>query len=178
MSIGQSCCLAAPRGFRGVFYFGQVMNREKRNDIISLVEPLLRQAGYECIEVEWDAHERALRIFIDGPSGVNMDDCLAANRALVNLEELDELIPGSYRLEVSSPGIERPLRELEHFRKAIGEQISVKLSQKVNNQRQGRGRLVAVTEGEELVLDREAGPWQFPISFVDSAKLVYDWSQV
>lgn len=153
------------------------MNRSKRNEIIALVAPLLETLGYECLEVEWDGSERALRIFIDSPNGIVMDDCLAANRVLVDVQDLDEMVAGAYRLEISSPGIERPLRAIEHFRKVIGEQVNVRLGQKVEERKQGIGRLSAVTEDDQLVLHLESGEWKVPIRFIDDANLVYDWNQ-
>ncbi len=153
------------------------MNRDKRNKIIDLVNPLLMPLGYECLEVEWDGKERALRIFIDSPNGVVMDDCLAANRVLVDVDSLDEMVPGSYRLEISSPGIERPLRAVEHFRKVVGEQVNVRLAEKIAERRQGIGRLQQVTDDDQLILQLESGEWKVPIRFIDDANLVYDWNQ-
>lgn len=154
------------------------MSRKKRNDIIALVEPHLQDLGYECVEVEWDREEKALRIFIDGPNGIVMEDCLKANRMLLDLSEIDHIIPQDFRLEVSSPGIERPLRTSEHFKKVLGEQIKVTLTEPSGNRRQAVGKLLDVKDDGWITLELPSGPWQFPLGLLQRANLVYDWNQL
>lgn len=154
------------------------MNREKRNNIIKLVEPHLSSLGYECVEAELDSEEKALRIFIDGPNGIVMDDCLKANRLLLDLADVDAVVPNDFRLEVSSPGIERPLRTPEHFRKALGEQVKVKLTEALNDRRQAVGKLVEINDEGWITLELASDSWRFPHDLLQSANLVYDWNQL
>ena len=98
------------------------MNRIQRNEILEIVESIITPMGYECIEVEWVQSEKILRVYIDSESGVDMDDCLEVTRAMNEIESIDEKVPGEYRLEISSPGVDRPLRLFEHFEKCIGEE--------------------------------------------------------
>lgn len=154
------------------------MNRIKRNEIIELLSQHLRPLGYECVETEWDAGDQTLRIFIDGPQGIVMDDCMKANHLLVELGELDEAMGRDFRLEVSSPGIERPLRTQEHFAKAVGEQVRLKLTDKVDNRKQGVGKLLEVNGDGHLTLELPSGPWIVPLELLQSANLVYDWNQL
>ena len=88
------------------------MQRSELNDIIGFISDPLREVGLECLEAEWDDKEKILRLYIDGPDGVVIDDCVKASRKLSELEDLDLRIEGTYNLEVSSPGVERPLRTL------------------------------------------------------------------
>ena len=91
------------------------MNRLQRNEILEIVESVIHPMGYECLEVEWVASEKILRVYIDAENGVDMDDCLEVTRCLNEVESIDEKVPGLYRLEISSPGVDRPLRLAEHF---------------------------------------------------------------
>lgn len=152
------------------------MNRENLNEIVDLVSGVSNPLGYECLDVEWVAHERILRVFVDSPSGVGMDDCLKVNRELVELEELDEKVPGSYRLEVSSPGVEKPLRTAAHFSSVIGQNARVRLIEPVGDRRQGTGRVLGVDAENFVTLELDAGEWKFPISLLYGAKLVYEWN--
>jgi ribosome maturation factor RimP len=170
-------CSPPERVVAGFFYLRFLMDRKKRNDIIDLISRHIRVLGYECLEVEWDAKERTLRAFIDGPNGIVMDDCLSVNRVLMDSEELDTLVDADYRLEVSSPGVERPLRTREHFEKVLGERIHVKLSEKVEDRRQATGRLTNIDDGEILTLELPSGFWRVPLNLIQSANLVYNWNQ-
>lgn len=154
------------------------MNRKKLNDIIALIEPHLKDFGFECLEVEWDLEEKAARIFIDGPNGILMDDCLKVNRVLIDLPDLDQLLPNDFRLEVSSPGIERPLRTSEHFQKVVGEQINVQLVEASGDRQQAIGKLVEVKDDGWVTLELPSGSWQFPLDLLQRAKLVYDWNKL
>lgn len=143
------------------------------------MQPILGAAGYECIEVEWVPSERSLRIFIDfvdSDQSIVMDDCLAATALLTEQDELDNLFSSPYRLEVSSPGIERPLRTLEHFRKVLGQEIQLVLTEKVDGRKKGQGKLESITDAGSLLIDLDSNKWSCPIDLLNRANLVYDWS--
>lgn len=156
-----------------------------------LVSQLLEPVSLECIEAEWQAHDRILRLFVDrvvladGPAdqpGVNLDDCVRASAALNDRPELDEAISGNYTLEVSSPGIERPLRLRQHFERVVGKKVHVTLREKSDNRWQAEGLLAAVGSGEGegkddaiISIDTEAGRWSFGLDNLKKASLVYDW---
>lgn len=160
----------------GAFYLEKAMNRENLNEIVNLVSRVINPLGYECLDVEWVAHERTLRVFVDSGEGILMDDCLRVNSELVDLEELDARVPGSYRLEVSSPGVEKPLRTAAHFSAVIGQNVKVKLSQAVDSRKQALGRVVEVDGDNNVTVELDSGEWKFPISLLHGAKLVYDWN--
>jgi len=136
----------------------------------------------ECVEAEWQAHDRILRLYVDrtSGSGIDLDGCVVASKLLVDQQELDDLVKGPYTLEVSSPGVERPLRRASHFRQSIGENIAVNLDRKIGDRKRATGRLLAVneaTEGETQVsLETEEGVWSFPIESVQKAHVVFDWT--
>ena len=142
------------------------MDRQKRNKIVEITDNAIRALAYSCIEVEWESAERILRIYIDGPNGINMDDCILATRVLNELAELDEMIRGSYRLEVSSPGVERPLRTLDHFREVIGETVAVSLLEQVAGRKKGKGTLKEVADSGGFTLTIDSIDWSCPIELL------------
>jgi len=163
-----------------------LLDRLRLDDVTVLASRLVEPAGYECIEAEWVGNDRILRLFVDridgdkaeaGEAGIKLDDCVTASRILNDAPEMDELINGKYVLEVSSPGVERPLRFPKHFSRHIGATVQVKLSDKVADRRQGKGKLVDVATGDDasITIETEEGPWSFPLAKLQHASLVYDW---
>ncbi len=124
--------------------------------------------GYELIDIEWQRGPagEVLRIFIDKPGGVGLDDCARASEAVSrSLEELD-LIKSAYSLEVSSPGVERPLKKPKDWQCFIGERIEVKtIKQPDKKRRRFRGILKAASD-EDFELE------------VDGCRLVFKYSEV
>ena len=92
------------------------------------LEPVLVRDGYELVEVEWvrGGGRFTLRVFIDKPSGVNVDDCQAVSRTIEPILDVEDFIEPAYDLEVSSPGLDRPLRTPEHFARWAGQRVHVK----------------------------------------------------
>lgn len=152
------------------------MNREHLDHIINVVESNIASAGYECIEAEWVEDHRTLRVFVDHPKGVQLDDCAAVSRMLAEAKELDDAVPGTYNLEVSSPGVERPLRRLSHFQKVVGAMVEVKLLEQVLERKHAKGTLVGISSDDGIVtLDTNRGMWAFPLKRLQKASLVHDW---
>jgi ribosome maturation factor RimP len=157
------------------------MNRNQLNLAIDLIQAQLGKkglcdSGIECIEAEWAGNESTLRIFVDSPNGVNLDTCAAVSHALDDCNELDLMFKGQWNLEVSSPGIERPLRREEHFRKFIGATVNVNLTEKVSERRHAKGKVLDVSD-EQVTLETTEGPWSFPVAKVHRANLVHDWER-
>lgn len=162
------------------------MDRVRLNTIIELVSRVLNPAGYDCIEADWVGDERILRLFVDrtgsdGKTGVNVDDCVKASKLLDEYQELDDSIGGAYTLEVSSPGVERPLRLRPHFEQHVGSTVEVKLVDKVQDRRHGSGKLLPLSNdsngtGDTIItLETSRGPWSFPLASLQRAHLVFDW---
>jgi ribosome maturation factor RimP len=128
------------------------------DELLAALQPIVEALGLELVDVERRAG--VLQVTVDRPGGVDLDALTAANRALSHaLDELDP-IPGRYSLEVSSPGLERPLRTPAHFSRAVGETITVKTRPQVPGERRRRGRLLAAdAEGFELLPE---GPGEAP----------------
>jgi ribosome maturation factor RimP len=129
-----------------------------RERLTGLIEPRVSQLGYELIELEYAAARGhgVLRLFIDGPAGVTLEDCARVSRELSALLDAEDPIPGAYTLEVSSPGFDRLLRTRAHFGRFVGERIFVELKEPRAGRRRYTGRLLTVDEaGIALEVDRD-----------------------
>lgn len=152
------------------------MQRSELNDIIGFISDPLREVGLECLEAEWDDKEKILRLYIDGPDGVVIDDCVKASRKLSELEDLDLRIEGTYNLEVSSPGVERPLRTLEHFNAQVGKKVEAILTECHEDRKHAVGVISKVDmEDGRVFMETNRGEWSFPIDKLNSCKLKFDW---
>lgn len=139
---------------------------------------ILVDLGLECVGVELgptDGHN-TLRVYIDVDGReVEIDDCEVASRELSAMLDVEDPIPGHYVLEVSSPGIDRPLFSAAQFARFVGAEAKVTLRAPVDGRRRLRGRIAAV-EGENITLDMEGDKRiEFVHVDVESARLVPDW---
>ena len=144
--------------------------------LITLLEPELNQLGYELVELEHiSGKPSTLRIYIDQEKGINVDDCAAVSNHVGLLLEVEDIVPGEYTLEVSSPGAERPLRSLEHFATYAGEQVKIKLSELHQGRKRIKGLLKGVDEDKILVSvdDKE---YAIPHRIIIKAHLAPDYS--
>lgn len=115
--------------------------------------PIVEAAGLELVDVEFkkEGADWFLRVYIDKPEGVDIDDCSRVSEQLSDLLDEADPTPNAYFLEVSSPGAERPLKKPADFEKAVGQSIHVKLYQALDKQKEFEGRLEAY-DGETLTL--------------------------
>lgn len=115
-----------------------------------------------------------LRIYIDRPGGVTVDDCARVSRQVSAMLDVDNPIMGAYVLEVSSPGIDRPLFELSHYHLVIGKTVKLKLSTPYLTRRHYTGVLIGATEEIVRLLLEEGVEVSIPFSTVDKANVVAD----
>lgn len=140
---------------------------------LALLEPLVAGEGLELLEVEFvREHEGwVLRLFIDRPGGkVGLDECSQVSRAVDTVLDVEDLVPQQYNLEVSSPGLNRPLRKPQHFERVKGQKVKVKTFKPVGAppRKSFTGTLVEV-ESEGIAVEVE-GAGRFHIPFKDMAK--------
>lgn len=127
------------------------------------------------VEVVGAGKNRVVRVFIDKPAGITHADCELVSQQLGTLLDVEDAVPGSYHLEVSSPGVERKLRHLQDFARFIGERVRVTLRQPLDQQRRIEGRIAGV-EGEEIVVESTAGkPIRLRMEQIEKANLKFDW---
>jgi ribosome maturation factor RimP len=124
--------------------------------VISLVEAELAAEGFELLDVQVfrGGGRTQLRLYVDRNEGVGLDDCARASRTAGMLIEEADLIPHAYVIEVSSPGVRRPLRTPEHFAAAVGQNVELKISES-GKPRTLRGKLVACRP-PQLILEQAA----------------------
>ena len=129
-----------------------------RERLSALIEPLLGRLGFELVELQYaSGHARAvLRLFIDGPAGVSLQDCERVSREVASLLDVEDPIPCGYTLEVSSPGFDRLLRTRAHFGRFVGSRVFVELREPRAGRRRYTGKLLTVDDtGIALEVDRE-----------------------
>jgi len=153
--------------------------------IRSAVSGPVEGAGYELVEVEWKREPGGwvCRLFVDKPGDkMSLDDCERVSRQLSAVLDVADVIPQAYSLEISSPGLDRPLRTLEHFRRFIGDKAKVRLIAGVDGRRNFTGTIVAVPEVEgeapsRVVMDVDGKEYSLPINDLDRANLVYEFDR-
>jgi len=139
-----------------------------------LIGPVVERLGFELVALETKqaGQYSVLGIYLDKPGGINLDECGEASRAISRIMDVENPITGKYRLEVSSPGLNRPLTKLAHYERFVGEIIKVKLRMPIDDARNFKGVLLSVTsEGIELKLEDESTK-QIGFSDIEKANLV------
>jgi ribosome maturation factor RimP len=136
--------------------------------IEEIVTPVLRDHGLELVDLEWRAHgpRGLLRVYVDKPGGVGIRDCERVSREIGDVLDVSDVIEHRYDLEVSSPGLDRPLRKEREYRWAVGKRVKCWVAEGSDV----TGRLVAVTD-DRLVVDVEGVAHEVPRSQVRKARL-------
>jgi ribosome maturation factor RimP len=137
------------------------------------VEAAVRGLGYELVGVEYlpQGRRSLLRVYIDSPEGVTVDDCERVSHQVSGVLDVDDPIHGQYVLEVSSPGLDRPLFTAEHFRRFAGNRVRLRISPPLEGRRNFTGLLKGMQD-ETVVLVHEDGEWEIPLNYVEQARLV------
>ncbi|MFT5132479.1 MAG: ribosome maturation factor RimP [Gammaproteobacteria bacterium] len=136
-------------------FFFRSMYRQNQT-IVALLQPVISAMGYELWGVEHlpDGQASLLRIYIEHESGIRMEDCTRVSRQVVGVLDVEDPVSGSYRLEISSPGLDRPLFTLEQFDRFKGEHVRILLRQKLENRKRFKGEIKHVDEkGVTIVSD-------------------------
>jgi ribosome maturation factor RimP len=159
----------------GWFAGGGPPNRQEavlRDRLIELLAPVVDRLGYELWELEFASRAGGglLRLYIDSPQGITLDDCERVSHAVAAALDEADPIPGHYNLEISSPGLDRVLRTAAHFERFLGERARVEMRSTVGGQRRFLGVLRAVN-GTELLLDAEGGEVRLSIDDIHKARL-------
>jgi ribosome maturation factor RimP len=155
------------------------MNTISKVDLDQLgktVEALLLAEGLELIDLEFRKEARGwvLRIFMDKPGGVTLDDCAAISREIGDQIEVNELIPHSYTLEVSSPGLDRPLKKEKDFLRSLGKLIQLSTNVPLEGQTFFKGILLDYQTSDCLRLAETKKTWDIPVGCITKARLVFE----
>ena len=142
-----------------------------------LLEPIIEKEGYELYDVEYakEGKNYFLRIFIDSPKGIDLNDCEKVNDAITDILDKENYIKEQYFLEVSSPGIERVLRKEKHLKQNIGQQINVKLFKKdENGQKEYIGELKGFDD-LKITIEQDGNEVNIERKNISQIKTVYNW---
>lgn len=138
-----------------------------------VLEPSIERLGYELsdIEAKLGGRDGVLRVFIDRPEGIGLEDCEAVSRQISALLDVEDPLPGRYVLEVSSPGLDRRLTKPAHFARFIGEEVKIKLRFPIDGRRNFRGTLKAASD-DKFEVEVDGVTHSLQIATVESARLV------
>ena len=141
--------------------------------LLDLFEQEVAAIGYELlgIELNQNGHGSVLRVYIDKEDGITVDDCVLVSQQLSGLLDVEDPIRGNYELEVSSPGLDRPIFTIEQFKKFIGETVKLRLYEKRDGRKRYVGLLVSVND-EVLIINCDDEDIEVPLNLIDRARLV------
>lgn len=143
-----------------------------------LAEPIVTEHNLELVDIEHHRDSRGwvLRITLDKENGVTLDDCTKISKELGTILEVRDVISYPYHLEVSSPGLGRPLKTLRDFEKHLGRKVAIKTSALLNGRRNFKGTLQSIQDGN-VYLDIEGNSWEIPFTTINQAKLIYEFPE-
>ena len=143
------------------------------SELEKLLKPTIEGLGYELADLELRLGGKGglVRVTIDQPEGVGLEDCEKVSLAVSALLDVEDPVPGNYNLEVSSPGLDRKLTKAEHFQRFAGETVKVQLRYPIEGRRRFRGTLLSSNE-EEIVVDVDGESHNLPMATIDTARLV------
>lgn len=141
-----------------------------------LLKSIIENIGYELYDVRYEKEGKDyyLRIIIDKPEGIDINDCENVNNAINDILDEADYIKDQYFLEVSSPGLERILRKDRHFEKQIGNEISLKFFKPINKQKELNGILEEYNNGE-LTIKVDDETLKINLKDIAIAKTVFNW---
>lgn len=152
------------------------MSNSVEQRIMAIVEPIITAKGLELVDVEYikEGAHWYLRLYIDKDGGVDLDDCADISRAASEILDKEDPISQAYFLEVSSPGLERPLKKDEDFEKFKGSMVTVHTSESFRGFTEFTGHLVGLV-GQEVILEYEEEKIQIPQKLIAAAHLFIEF---
>lgn len=163
-------------GYRPIFYswIKRAVNVSgKVTELESLLVPIVEALGYSCWGIEYLSQGRhtLLRVYIEHPDGISVDACAAVSRQASAVLDVEDPISGDYTLEVSSPGMDRPLFRLEQYADYVGEQAKIRLRVPYEGRRNFQGVIRGI-EGEDVILQVEDHEYLLPIDSIDKSNII------
>ncbi|MCJ7748174.1 MAG: ribosome maturation factor RimP, partial [Desulfobacterales bacterium] len=157
----------------------ETMPKEIVDRVSAIADPILSNEGMELVEIEYRRESKGwvIRLYIDKEGGVTLDDCTRISQEVGRSLDVEDFISTPYTLEVSSPGLARPLKKEKDFMKYRNHMIKVKTIDPIENRRQFKGKLLGITENRiEIAMD--GGVFQILLSNVAKANLEIDWDML
>lgn len=152
------------------------MSQKKLTD---LLQPLVEDLGYEFVGLEYSSNpkDKKLVLYIDRPDGIQIEDCEAVSREVAALLDVEDPIAGHYNLEVSSPGLDRPLFTLDQFQRFSGEEVQLTAFAAVEGRRKFKGRILGAADGS-VRLDQDGQEVLLEFGNIARARLVPDYDSL
>lgn len=147
-----------------------------RERLLPIIAPIVtQQLGLDLIEVELKGSKAnmVVRVIVDAEGGVKLDTCAAANRAIGDAFDTTDVMPGRYRLEVSSPGIDRPLRTPRDFKRNVGR--TVQLRHRDHEEIKEHEGVIEIVSESGVSLKTDAGSITIPFTAIDYGKVIIQW---
>lgn len=144
-----------------------------------LLQPLVEDLGYEFVGLEYNANPKnsVLVLYIDKPDGIQLDDCEAVSREVAALLDVEDPIKGHYNLEVSSPGLDRPLFTVDQFERFKGEEVQLTAFAPVDGRRRFKGRILGAA-ASTVRLEQDGHEVALEFANIAKARLVPDYDRL
>jgi len=144
-------------------------------ELRKLIEPAVRALGFELVGVEFSTGQSGLlRVYIDSEDGISADNCEAVSHQVSGLLDVEDPIPGRYALEISSPGLDRPLFQARDFERFTGSTVRLRLVSPLNGRRKFKGVLMGMKDNH-VVVQVEDAELIVTLDEIDQARLVPDY---
>lgn len=149
----------------------------KATGLQDILVPVVTGMGYEFVGLELLAQgcHTLLRVYIDSADGINVDDCGKVSQQLSGVLDVEDPIQGHYTLEVSSPGLDRPLFTAEHFERFAGSEVKIRLHAPVEGGRKRFTGILKGLRGEEVLVEADGMEYAFPLDSIDKANIIPQW---
>ena len=157
-----------------------VTKLEVREEVRQLAEPLADEAGYELVDVEFavQGHHRVIRVLLDKPGGITVGECGTFSRRLADCLDMNQTVRGSYRLEVSSPGMDRPIKTLDAVSRFAGRRAALTTWEARDGRRNYDGELLGPEGGQAGVRTEDGQEHWFEWAEVKQVRLIVDpWEE-
>ncbi len=149
--------------------------KQAPDHLVKLIQPIVEGLGYEFVGIEYNPHPKhgVLRVYIDNEAGIIVDDCSKVSHQISGVLDVEDPIQGNYQLELSSPGSDRPLFNIEQFEQFIGHIVKVSLFKPVNNRRKITGRIQKV-EQDMVQIEEDGQVVDVSFQSMSKANLEYE----
>lgn len=164
-------CQGGPRAH--FLFFKVVVVRKASEKLYEVITPVVEALGYELVGIEYISQGKhsVLRLYIDSDKGVVVDDCAAVSHQVSGVLDVEDPIKGTYHLEVSSPGLDRPLFDEKHYERFTGHRAKIQLTAPLDGRRKFQGILLGLKEGK-VAISVEGDEYLLPFASIDKANLV------
>lgn len=148
--------------------------RDEPFKLRDLLEPAVAAVGCELVGIEYlpNGKQSLLRVYIDKTEGVTVDDCSAVSYQVSGLLDVEDPVPGHYTLEVSSPGLDRPLFQARDFERFAGQEVKIRMRFPIDGQRNFRGLLQGLQEQQVVIEGQDGKRVNLPLDQVEQARLI------